>query len=451
MSISLTKNARILLAKQIYNLLDLSANSYLPDERKSYMYVVLGKQLPWNSGTEVVPEATESQDEIYKVYRNGMFAKQVSYDNASLVTRRINWQTGTTYSTYDSAVNLFLDDTMNYYVLNSKDQVFKCLSNNGDSASTDEPQLTISTTSLEEPFVETSDGYKWKYLYTLTSTQKQKFLDDDWMPVSYNKFVRAAAVAGSIDVIELDNAGTNYTDGTLQSIVTITGDGTGAVVKANVSSGHIQNFVIQNRGTGYSYADVSINDVTGGVGQNGSAHVVISPADGHGYDPVYELLSYNIMINAEFAGTEGGIFPAENDYRQVSLIHNPTFLTSSGAETTHGSTGNLYTKIKVSPGSGLFNNDEIVFQGTTYEQATYTGKIISFDEVSNYLYINDTRGTLEVNKSIKGYTSGEIRVVNSSTIPNVKLYSGKVLYISDTLPVRRDPSQTERVRFILSF
>lgn len=451
MSISLTKNARILLAKQVYNLLDLSANSYLPAERKSYMYVILGKPLPWNSGTEVVPTASESQEEIYNIHRNGMFAKQVSYENASLVTRRINWTTGTVYSTYDQAVNLFVNDDIDFYVLNSKDQVFKCLSNNNDSESTTEPQLTISTTSLEEPFVETSDGYKWKYLYTLTSTQKQKFMDDNWMPVTYNKFVKAAAVPGSIDIIELDNPGTNYTDGTLQSIITITGDGTGAVVKANVSGGEIQNFIIQNRGSGYSYADVTINDVSGGVGQNASAHVVVSPFDGHGYDPVYELLAYNIMFNSDFSGIEGGIFPAENDYRQVSLIHNPVFLTSTGSVTTHGETGTLYTKVKVSPGAGIFNNDEIVFQGLTYSDATFTAKIISFDEVSNYLYLNDVRGTLENNKSIKGYTSGEIRVVNSNTTPSIQPYSGKVLYISDILPVRRDPSQTERVRFILSF
>jgi hypothetical protein len=33
----------------------------------------------------------------------------------------------------------------------------------------------------------------------------------------------------------------------------------------------------------------------------------------------------------------------------------------------------------------------------------------------------------------------------------MQLYSGKILYISDKLPITRDPSQTERIRFILSF
>jgi hypothetical protein len=31
------------------------------------------------------------------------------------------------------------------------------------------------------------------------------------------------------------------------------------------------------------------------------------------------------------------------------------------------------------------------------------------------------------------------------------LYSGKVLYIADKLPITRDTDQTERIRFILSF
>jgi hypothetical protein len=37
------------------------------------------------------------------------------------------------------------------------------------------------------------------------------------------------------------------------------------------------------------------------------------------------------------------------------------------------------------------------------------------------------------------------------TPPPLQLYSGKVLFVSDKVPVTRDPDQTDRIRFILSF
>jgi len=449
MSISLTKNARVLLSQQLYNLLDVGANSYLPASRQSYLYAVLGKQIAWNDGTEVVPAASETQNELYDVYRNGMFAKQLSYDNASLVTRRINWTSGTVYNTYDDAVNLFVNDEIDYYVLNSKDQVFKCLSNNHGATSDYEPQLTLSSTSLEEPYLKTEDGYKWKYLYTLSAVQRQKFLDDDWMPVTYNKFVRAAAIPGSIDIVQITNTGNNYTNGSIQNIISVDGDGTGAILKANVADGHIVDIIIQDRGKNYSYVNLKIDDITDGIGSAATAEVVLSPSDGHGYDPVYELLAYNIMFNCDFEASEAGLFPTENDYRQVFVISNPkTYGTSS---LLASKTSTLYTKIKVSPGVGIFNNDEIVYQGTTYSTSNFTAAVVAFDEVKNELYVNNVRGVINNNGTIKGLGSGFIRVVNATTPPTMQPYSGKVLYISDTLPVRRDPAQTERIRFILSF
>lgn len=442
MTTLITKNLKILLAKQFYNLLDIAANSYLPSSRKSYIYAFIGKHLPWNSGTEVpaVPKQTDSDMNQY--YKNGIFAKQMSFDNASLVVPRINWEANTVYNTYEANTN--------FYVINYKDQVFKCLANNSGAVSTDEPELTLSTTSLEEPYLQTSDDYKWKYLYTLSSVQKQKFLNDDWMPVTYNKFVRAAAEPGSIDVITITNSGNNYIDGSNVNMIQISGDGTNAVLKANVANGHVVNVVIENRGLNYTYANLTFNDsALGGFGSGASAIVSIAPADGHGYDPVYELAATSLMFNVEFDKDETDVLPTDNDFRQVVLLQNPLLTSTSNSATS--SKYSLYTKVKTSPGVGDFNNDEIVYQGLTYEEATFTADVISFDDVENLLYINNVKGTLELNKAIKGYSTGSIRVVNTVTNPELKLYSGKVLYISNAQPITRDSDQTERIRFILSF
>jgi hypothetical protein len=442
MSSTFTKNFKIQLAKAVQNLTDVSANSYLPTDKKSYVYVVLGRQLPWNSGTEVPPTPGQTDSDFNTLYKRGILAKQVTFENSSLVVERNNWTSNTVYNTYEANTN--------FYVVNSKDQVFKCLSNVSTGiSSTAEPELTLSTTSLEEPYLETADGYKWKYLYTISSVQKQKFMNQDWMPVTFNKFVRASALPSSIDIVTVTNSGNNYTDGTTQDIITVTGDGTGAILKANVSGGKIQDVVIQNRGLNYTNATLTFNDVAGGIGSSAAATVSIAPHDGHGYDPVYELGSSTVMFNVEFDGTVDGSYPVDNEYREIFAILNPyEYGTNTLATDTYYT---LYTKIKTSPGLGDFSTDEKVYQGITYEDATFTADVISFDEIENFVYVNNITGTLNTNQALKGLKSGAIRVATDTTNPSLHLYSGKVLYISDKLPVTRDVDQTDRIKFIISF
>lgn len=509
----LTKNFKVLLAKQLYNLLDISANSYLPEERKSYLYAFIGKVLPWNSGTETAPTPSDADDQININFRFGILAKQLSYSDASLVVPRIDWESNTVYNTYFANTN--------FYVINSKDQVFKCLFNNDGTASTEEPELTLSTASLEEPYLITSDGYKWKYMYTITSVQKQKFFSEDWMPVVTNKFVKASAVPGSIDIVTATNPGNNYISGTLQDIITITGDGTGAILKANVTSssipltgnvnvsnttvvvqgnstdfineisvgdvinfgiekklivsvgsatslnvnsvfstaqsavnisrtgGRVVDIIIQERGQNYTYANLSFQDVTGGLGSAAAAEVSISPYSGHGFDAVSELNAKTLMFNVEYDRDETNTIPTDNDFRQVVLLQNPKLYNTTTLATSNKYT--LYTRVSVSPGIGDFNNDEYVYQGDSFETSTFSAVIISFDDVANYLYLNNIRGTLNINQSVLGLQSGSIRVVNSYENPEIDLYSGKVLYIDNRLPISRDSAQKERIRFILSF
>jgi hypothetical protein len=268
------------------------------------------------------------------------------------------------------------------------------------------------------------------------------------MPISTNRFVTAAAEASSIDIVTVTNSGNNYTDGTTQSIIFIDGDGSNAVLKANVSGGHVQDVIIQNRGNFYTYANLTFTDVAGGNGTEASAVVSIAPINGHGFDPELELNATTLMFNVEYEEDEAGTLPTDNDFREVVLVQNPT--TSTGVSAT-ADVYTLYKNIKVSPGVGDYTTDETVFQGSTFAEATFTADVISFDVVGNELLVNNVKGTLATNSAIKGLTSGAIRIVNNVTEPTMQLYSGKILYISDKLPITRDPSQTERIRFILSF
>jgi hypothetical protein len=434
------------LAENFYNLLDVNANSYNPVNQQAYLFVTLGKQTVWNSGVESAPTPQQSIRDLNTYYDRAIVAKRLSQENASFVVPRINWEANTVYSFAGCGV---CPAGTNFYVLNTKDQVFKCLWNNNGANSTSEPQLSLSSSSLEEPYFKTADGYKWKYMYTLTSQQKQKFLTNSYMPVVYNRFVRAAAVNRSIDIVKITNSGNNYVDGTLQDIITIVGNGSDAILKANVSGGKIIDVVIQNRGQNYPKANLVFTDVVGGIGSAAAAEVVLSPQNGHGYDPIEELYSDTIMFNIDFDGNENGLYPADNEYREVTILKNPYSYGTTTLATNELYT--LYTQVKTSAGVGNFNNDEIVFQGVDLQTSTFNAEVISYDEVNNLLYLNNVTGSLTTNQPIKGQSSGAIRVALNKTDPTIDLYSGKVLYVSDKTPITRDVDQIDRIRFILSF
>lgn len=444
MSSIFTKNFNVVLANKFHDFVDVGANSYLPDSKKVYNYIILGRQLPWNDGVEIPPDPPSINDsDLNECFRHGIYAKQIKYENSAMVVKRNDWISGTIYDAYPTIEN------QNFYVVNSDLQVFKCLYNNNSSASTDEPRLSLSSTSLDEPYLLTSDGYKWKYLYTISTQQKKRFMDENWIPVYNNNFVVDAAVPGGIDIVKITNSGNNYFNGATQSIITVDGDGTGAVLKANVVSGQIQDIVIQERGINYTEASLTFRDVTGGSGTSAAAEVVISPVLGHGSDPIYELIASNVMLNIDFDGDENGFFPTNNDYREAFVVMNPQeYGTTNLATNDHYE---LYTKIKTSPGLGDFNVDEQIFQGDSFEQSTFSADVISFNEITNMLYVNNVRGTLQLNQAIKGVTTGAIRIATAVTDPTMKLYSGKVLYISDKTRVSRNNNQTDIIRLILNF
>lgn len=445
MSSIITTNFSTRMAQDFINMMDVSSNSYLPIDKRSYLFVTLGKQIAWPN-EQTPPTPAQSTKDFIAYSDQAIVARRLSLDNVSFVVPRHNWVSGTTYSRYDSNTSPL---GTAFYVLNSKDQVFKCLDNNNNAASTDEPQLFLSTTSLEEPYFVTSDGYKWKYMYTLSSNEKQKFLNSDWMPVKADRFVRAAAVNRGIDIIRITNSGNNYVDGPTQDIIKVVGDGRDAVLKANVINGHISDIVIQNRGQDYTRANLIFTDITGGVGTGASADVVLSPQNGHGYDPVEELCANTVIFNIDFVESEDGIFPAENEYRQITLLLNPYVYDTQTLAT--GPLYKLYSKILVSPGVGDYNNDEKVIQGSSIADATFSAEVISFDEATNTLFLNNLNGTFAPNQPLKGTTSGAIRVGLNKTPPTLQPYSGKTLFAANKVSVTRDPDQTDRIRFILSF
>ena len=178
------------------------------------LYAVLGNTADWVDEPEPSFVLDTEQNLQYEQHRRFIGAKKIDVGSVSHVVPRYDWGSGTVYSMYrDTDSDMF---QRQYYVLTDQYNVYKCLYNNKGSASSVKP-TGFSTL----PFT-TSDGYSWKYLYTISLGEADKFLTSVHMPVktivtpdtspeqTRQQAVQNAAVNGAIEIVETVNLGSGY-------------------------------------------------------------------------------------------------------------------------------------------------------------------------------------------------------------------------------------------------
>ena len=112
----------------------------------------------------------------YDLVDDIMSMKKIQPSDATHAIPRINWDINTLYDEWDDRYANGLG-TARFYALTDDFNVYKCIDNNRNANSTVKPSTT--GTSIET----TADGYRWKYLYTISAGERLKFLSIDFMPV----------------------------------------------------------------------------------------------------------------------------------------------------------------------------------------------------------------------------------------------------------------------------
>lgn len=354
--------------------------------------------------------------------------------------------------------NTFPRFANSFYVRNSRDQVFKCLANNSVN-STVMPVIALDGQLPENPFIETSDGYKWKYMYTIPSGLKEKFFTADWMPVVSEGIVTTSAENGRLDIFKINSGGTGYQssgNSNSASILTVSGDGTGANLTANVVNGVIVDINILDSGSGYTTATVVASDATQTAGgATANITVAIGPQGGHGSNAAYELGATNLMVSVGLDADENGTIPTQTsiesfDYRQIILLRNPGSNSGSYLSNTNYSTA--YVVSVTSPPAGVhFDLDENVYQGTSLANSNFSGTVVNWKSSSNELWLNNVSGTFVNSAPLVGTTQTSAVTAFTLTEPDWEPYTGEVLYIENRDKVVRDPYQTEQIKLVLSF
>ena len=448
------------------------------------------KKINTSDVRQVVPKRLWSSGTTYDMYRH-----DYSRSNIAKVS---------------GATNLY---SSSYFVLNSDYRVYICLQNGTDPdnpsgrPSLDEPTFT----DLEPRSAGTSnDGYIWKYLYTIKPSEIIKFETADYMPVpdawsinTDNAPVRDNAIDGSIKIATITDRGVGVgTANITYTRVPIKGDGTGAECTIVINNDQkVESVVVSSQGSGYTYGNV---DLVAGNVPTGTTRpifdVIISPKGGHGADVYRELGAYNVLLYSRIENdTQNPDFITGNQIARVGVVEGPRI--SSGSLLTSDKASAVYALRLTGTGysSATFTADSY-FTQTVSTGTTAVGRVVSYDQTTGVLkYWQDrslagfttvgvaitnptygfdlteftsspsTGGSLTIvpssgsNLAINTTFSGISTVINSRTYylgqeftnglanPEVKKYSGNIIYVDNRPAITRSSNQKEDIKVILQF
>lgn len=154
------------------------------------------------------------------VYKNMIAGKRITSNNVYPAIRNIPYVSSTVYDMYDDNDEFLIEK--DFFVITNEGSflhVYKCLDNNHANQSSVQPDFSHVSGSNSYIY-QTSDGYRWKYMYSIDSATNLQFGTTDYFPVIPNTSVTAGVIGGAIDIISVDGTGQkydNYLTGTLST------------------------------------------------------------------------------------------------------------------------------------------------------------------------------------------------------------------------------------------
>lgn len=281
------------------------------------------------------------------------------------------------------------------------------------------------------------------------------------------------------------------------------------------AQGKVSSISVTNGGNGYTRATIQFypgapGSETGGpisglsavgVGTTSVAEfdVIIPPPGGHGFDVYKELGAFRVLLYSRYENdSTNPDFVIGNDFARVGVVHNP--LTPSGSLLTQSRASALTAlKLKSLTGGNIadttYTVDTPVYQ-TIGVGSTAVGYVANWDSSTGVLKVYNPVGLASTAYGFKmvdfvsqigaggtyvisGQTSGSAlgietsfgsvaspgtaTTVGSSLVqlgqsfvegvaqPEVKKYSGEILYIDNRAAIQRSASQKEDIKIVLEF
>ena len=435
------------------------------------VYLFVGKSDAWsdvitdNTDTEA-PNPADNIVNVNDAWQNAIAMKRATASDVINIIPRHDWVSGNFYPAWDDAdTDVYSTD---FYIITDEFKVYKCI-----KAPANESGSTVKPTQTNVNPTAEADGYIWKYMFTVFTTEATKFLTNSYIPVKTVKLPESGdvndlsadeqvkyayqndseALNGKIFRYVVTNGGSNYT---VAPTANVFGDGSGAVATAVILNGIVTEVKVTgtgatfqtNAGSGYNVAYVTL---TGGNGTGATARAVLSPANGHGTDPVSELGAYYIGLRVRLNGTEGGTdFIVNNSFRQIGIVKNPySYGTTDIATDT---TLSALKGLEFSAHAGLNVGDYIT--GGTSSAVAFIDSYDADNGIVRY-HQNDKTGyrNFQLSEAIVGHTGGTATVaaIDGLLDPEVQPFTGNVLFLENRAAINRSASQIEDIKVIIEF
>ena len=458
-------------------------------------YVFIGRPHAWADDTSPPAPANSELEEI-QAYEDMIALKKVSSTDISHGIVRYNWTSGTKYDewrhNYSASNTTNVTNVSNFYdgrgyVITDEFKVYKCLKTGMSSGSAVNSTVKPTHTSIG---VE-SDGYMWKFMYSVIASDVIKFVTNDFIPVktlgaksavagsgtnggygttasddgSAQWDVENAAVDGAIYHYVVTAAGSGYNNGSTTTFtldVNVEGDGSGAVATLSFASGALSSVVFKNTssyGTGYKRASFpTLNSTISGLtaGSGASITPIISPINGHGANPIEELGGNYCIVNSRLEFGEGsGDFPVDNDFRRIGLIKNP--VQSSDSAIATGASMTATNQLTVASATNI-SVDDLITDAATESATVAKARVVSkTGNVLKTLPVVNSGGEYvafansdEVFVNGAGTKSTDVTGSGvSSSHPEMKRFTGQILYVENRGAVTRAADQIEDIKLII--
>lgn len=141
-----------------------------------------------------------------------IFGKKLSSDNVFYMIKNNVWQDGNVYDQYDDAEEdtIFVDRKFyaTVYPQNNETgdyRIYKCLFNNYGAASSNPPNYQVSTPDQADQVYIMPDGYVWKYMYTLSVADFDKYNTRGYIPVVEAEANSSISDSSTVDQIFVTN------------------------------------------------------------------------------------------------------------------------------------------------------------------------------------------------------------------------------------------------------
>jgi len=297
-------------------------------ELGSSFYVFYGRTQPWDD-EQSPPTPIDSLNTEYSAWHDMTALKKVDFQDATLGIRRVDWVSGTVFDEYSDAVDL---STKDFYVYTDEQKVYKCISNNNGAPS------TVKPTHITNDITAETDGYKWKYMYTLSDSLVRKFFVPGYLPISFDQTVVDNATVGSIENINIVTSGTGYpADRTIDSQnaipVFIGGDGdqnATAEVTVSTNNGEVTGITVDDGGSGYPYApETNIPVAIRQIGTNGAVQNAYGLAD---TDPNGQILTVTAVLGGS-GYTTGTAFVVQSSAQGLVETDSSGTIINAGIST----------------------------------------------------------------------------------------------------------------------